>query len=247
MKLASFDLEICDELDFTGGTPPRISCAAIAMQNEPSDPVTYQYFQSSPERPDMTPDQVSELAARLLYLAANDYKIVTWNGVAFDIPTVAAFAKQKKELFNLSLHDHIDMMLLVSFQTGYRLGLDAALVGAGLESKLHEVTLTTGEVITDMSGAKAPELWKAGERQAVLDYLKVDVLQPLRLARNIEKTNVIYWTSKKNRPMAISSPLLTVSEAREKLPKPRDLSWLTEPIEREAYIQKHIINPSEKE
>lgn len=243
MKLASFDLEICDEIDFSGATVPRISCAAIATQNEPGGSIAYEFFQSSPDQDAMTPDQVTQLAARMIELANKEYIAVTWNGVAFDIPTVAHFASQKADLYKLSLYKHIDMMLLVSFQTGYRLGLDAALKGAGLESKLHEVTLTTGEVLTDMSGAKAPELWKAGERAAVLEYLKVDVRQPLRLARHIEKTNVIYWTSQKGRPMAIQTPLLTVRDAWHELPQPRDLSWLNDPIERDEHIAKHILNP----
>lgn len=244
MKLASFDIEICDEIDFNGGEIPRISCAALALQDSPDGEVTFEFFQSPPDDIAMSPEQVTAMASRLLELADLGYNIVTWNGVAFDIPTVAHFAEQKEKLYWMSWANHIDMMLLVSFQTGYRLGLDAALAGAGLESKLHNVTLSTGEALIDMSGAKAPELWRAGERQAVLDYLKVDVMQPLLLARNIAATNVIYWTSKKGRPMAIPTPLLTVAVAYKELPKPKDLSWLSDPIEREEYIKKYISHPA---
>ncbi|MBW1778844.1 MAG: hypothetical protein JRG88_11445 [Deltaproteobacteria bacterium] len=61
------------------------------------------------------------------------------------------------------------MTLYVTFTRGHFLGLQAALEGCGCAGKLKEVVLSTGEIITDMSGEKAPEFWKKGEREAVLE------------------------------------------------------------------------------
>lgn len=240
MKLASFDIEICDELEngtFDLAKPPRIACAALAIQAEDEEPKV-EFFQSQPDRPDMTGADVYRMWSRMCELVYDGYAILTWNGVAFDLPLVGAFLPLEyvRELHSISFDRHVDMMLLVSFQTGYRLGLDAALKGAMLETKLHHVTLKDGTEITDMSGAKAPELWRAGERQAVLDYLRVDVLAPLKLARHIEQTQRIRWTSKKGYPMGVSSPLLTVADAYRQLPVP----WMSAPIDRVEYIQKHL-------
>ncbi len=87
--------------------------------------------------------------------------------------------------------NHIDMMLLVTFAKGWFLGLQKALTGAGLEGKLKAVTLSDGSELTDMQGAKAPQLWADKEYDAVLAYLKEDVLQPLKLAEYIAETGSI--------------------------------------------------------
>jgi hypothetical protein len=245
MKLASFDIEICDELTPSpdGSVPayPRLSCAALAIQDTPEAEPCLEYFTSSANENAMTNEQVLGLLDTMLHLARHDYKFLTWNGVAFDMRLIAHFSGDQfaPDVYRLAWQDHIDMMLLVTFQTGYRLGLDAALLGAGLESKLHQVTLTTGEVITDMSGARAPALWCAGERQAVLDYLAVDVIQPLKLARRIEAERCLRWTSKKGRAMFINTDLLTVKDAYHTLPQ-MDCSWLPDPILRQPYINQYL-------
>ncbi len=243
MKLASFDIEISDNLSTPGEPtwPPRISCAALALSDAQDDVI---YYTSSPDSEHMTPGQVTEMLRDLHVYTANGYKILTWNGVAFDFQVVAANCEDvnaSKKALEIAYYNHIDMMLLVSFQVGYRLGLDAALLGAGLAGKKHEVRLSDGTLITDMSGAKAPELWRKGERSAVLEYLHDDVIQPLLLADDIDKRKSIYWTSKKGRPMAVGIPALyTVQEASTLLAEPADLSWLTDPIERTEYIQRYL-------
>ena len=244
MKLASFDIEISDTLSSPGEPtwPPHISCAAIAL-SDPDEADGVIFYSADPDSEYMTPAQVAAMVDNMAFYVSHGYKILTWNGVAFDFPVVAANCPgvSAYKALDIAYSSHIDMMLLVSFQTGYRLGLDAALLGAGLAGKKHSVTLKDGTPLTDMSGAKAPELWRAGERMAVLDYLHDDVTQPLLLAEYIEKRNVIYWTSKKGRPMAVSIPgLLTVEEAYYQLPEPADLSWLTDPIQREEYIRRFL-------
>lgn len=194
----------------------------------------------------MTTSQIHELIANLYNLKDAGYTFLTWNGVSFDFQVIAALAESEivaKDVLDICWHSHIDMMLLVTFQTGYRLSLDAALTGAGLSGKLHEVTLMDGTPIEDMSGARAPELWRAGERAAVLDYLKQDVIQPLQLENFIEANKSVRWRSQKGKPMCVDVPALyTVQEAYQHLPHPGYVGWMSDPIYREDYIKKYLPN-----
>lgn len=236
-KLASFDIEICDELNTSDPTfVPRISCAAVALSD--SEQLT---FWANPNAPDMTPEIVQQMFSDLLDLASRGYTILTWNGVAFDFKVVEHYAGvYAKQVQQMSWDAHVDMMLLVAFQKGHRLGLDAALRGHQLESKLHTVKLSDGTVINDMSGAKAPELWNRGERAAVFEYLAVDVRQPLKLAAQIEEQKRLCWISKAGKFNSVRTDLLTVKDAFALLPEPFDVSWMSDPIYRRAYIEKYL-------
>ncbi len=129
MKLASFDIEICDELNTSDPTfVPRISCAAVALSD--SEQLT---FWANPNAPDMTPEIVQQMFSDLLDLASRGYTILTWNGVAFDFKVVEHYAGvYAKQVQQMSWDAHVDMMLLVAFQKGHRLGLDAALKSANV-------------------------------------------------------------------------------------------------------------------
>lgn len=129
----------------------------------------------------------------------------------------------------------IDMMLLVTFVKGYFLGLDKALIGAGLESKTHTVILKNGETLSEMNGAMAPALWRAGETEAVLTYLKGDVIQPLKLIHAIEREHFIKWTTNSGKPGSVFVPkILTVQELFA-LPEP-DTSWMTKAPKRLDFV-----------
>ncbi len=237
MKLASFDLEICDELNNADPTfVPRISCAAVALSD--SEKIT---VWSNPDDISMTPELVQVMVTDLIELVEAGYTLLTWNGVAFDFKVVEHYAGEFAPLVRaMSWRNHIDMMLLVSFQKGHFLGLDTALAGHNIGSKLHQVTLSDGTVLTDMSGAKAPELWRRGERQAVLQYLTVDVQRPLELANDIHKVKHIEWTSKSGKPQFCTCDLYTVEQAFNTLPEPRDTSWMSNPIDRRKFINKYL-------
>jgi hypothetical protein len=130
--------------------------------------------------------------------------------------------------------NHIDMMLLVTFAKGWYLGLQKALEGPGLAGKLKTVELKDGTQIVDMAGAKAPQMWAAGEYDAVLAYLEQDVLQPLELAGDIAKTGSIRWLSNNGRPQTVNTDLKTVIECFS-IPEP-DTSWMSDPPTRDQFV-----------
>lgn len=236
MKLASFDLEIAKELIHDQPVENLgISCAALALdppltiQGEPL-PVLYWYAQ-----PQLNKERCQELVGALqMYTEGLGYKLLTWNGCGFDFKVLAQESGMYKECAELAMN-HIDMMLLVTFNKGHYLGLDKALAGAGLAGKKHNVILKDGSELNGMVGALAPKLWAEGETDAVLSYLKEDVLQPLQLAQWIYQNHRIIWQSRTGKFHSLSVPeLLTVKECFD-LPLP-DTSWMADAPKRENFV-----------
>ena len=230
MKLLSFDIEISKVIpDFSGDlfahAPLGISCAAVA-----SDSV--KFWQGVPQ---MSKAENQQMVRDLLAYKADGYTLVTWNGCGFDFRLLAEESGMLDECAELAI-DHVDLMLLVTFNKGWYLGLDKALNGAGIGSKVHEVTLKSGEILRDMNGGMAPQLWTDGEHEAVLTYLRGDVEQTLALAQSIEQTGEIRWLSGRGKPQSVAVPrLLTVRECFS-LPEP-DVSWMDNPPTREGFVK----------
>ena len=229
-KFASFDLEIAEDFSPDGDWNENygITCAAVARTDRPAQ----FWFERAPrmERP-----LAQRLVKDLQDFEADGYKIVTWNGCAFDFRVLSDVSGMKEECAELAMN-HIDMMLWVTFQKGYYLGLDAALKGMGIKGKKKVVTLSHGLEITDMSGAKAPELWAAEEYDAVLDYLLDDVLQPLELVTKIAEGGHLDWRSKRGNYMTVPVPKLYTVKECFSFAVP-DTSWMTNPPTRNGFVE----------
>jgi hypothetical protein len=236
MKLAAFDLEIASEFqeDEKGNIDKSklgITCAAIAYSDR--DKV---WFKSGIPR--LTKPESRELVSRLIQAHENGYRILTWNGCGFDFEVLAHESGMLEECGRLALN-HIDLMLMVTFTKGWYLGLQTALEGAGLDGKLKRVTLSDGSIIEAMDGSKAPALWASGEYDAVLAYLKQDVVQLLDLADAILANRGISWTSNNGNPMFVPfEGLLTVGQCFQ-IPEP-DTSWMKNPPTRLQFVQWFI-------
>lgn len=223
MKFMSFDLEIAKQLpegetDWNRHRPLGITCAAVAYDGGVE-------VYSSADREPMKPHALKWLIKRLDYATREDYTIVTWNGLQFDFDVLCeeAWTGWQKDCIRLAL-DHLDLMFLFFCHRGHFLGLDAAARGAGLPGKPEGI-----------SGAKAPELWAAGDFDTVLSYLRNDVLMTLALAQEIEKNGFYRWTSRAGKPNTLSiDQLLTVEEANQ-LPMP-DTAWMTDPYPRSRFF-----------
>lgn len=221
MKFMSFDLEIAKQLpegetDWKKHMPLGITCAALAYDN------TVETYCSS-DRDAMKPYTLQWLVNRLELAADGGYTIVGWNSLQFDFHVLSVESSWHGNCCRLAL-DHLDLMFLFFCHRGHFLGLDAAARGAGLPGKPEGI-----------SGAKAPELWAAGDYSTVESYLRNDVLMTLALAQDVERRGGIGWTSRAGKEQFCAIPeMLTVEEAN-KLPMP-DTAWMTDPYPRSRFF-----------
>lgn len=231
MKLASFDIEIAAVLpqgltDWAEHPDLGISCAAVAFD----DREEVRMWSGVPR---LDRGACRRMAQELIELSDAGYRIATWNGCGFDFRLVAQESGMVMEMASLAM-EHFDLMLMVTFARGHYLGLQKALEGAGMAGKLKRVQLSDGRWIEDMEGSQAPILWKQGEQEAVLAYLRQDVLQQLALAQWIQDHGEIRWMSSAGNPQSVSfERLLTVRECMA-LPEP-DTSWMSDPPSRAQF------------
>ncbi|PKO20631.1 MAG: hypothetical protein CVU38_19100, partial [Chloroflexi bacterium HGW-Chloroflexi-1] len=232
MKLAAFDLEIAKQAPADAGdlrrfAPLGITCAAVAP-GATAELTVWQGF------PQLTRLECQGMVRELQALVQSGYTLVTWNGCAFDFWVLAQESGMLKECGELALN-HVDLMLMVTFTKGYYLGLDRALQGAGLKGKVKAVTLKDGTRISDMSGLRAPELWAAGELEAVLEYLRGDASQLLELAELAQRKKALTWRSNRGMPQSISVKRLLPVTACFDIPEP-DVSWMDNPPTRQQFV-----------
>jgi hypothetical protein len=232
MKFAAFDLEITKILpentyNLMDHAPLGISCAAAALSDR-AEPIIWQGV------PGMDRAQCQAMVAELGELVAAGYQLVTWNGCAFDFQVLAQESGMVGECGALALN-HVDLMLLATFTKGYFLGLDKVLQGAGIKGKVKQVQLKDGSVMRDMGGGKAPELWAQGEHEAVLTYLRGDVLGLLELVEVVQRKKRMNWKSNRGNPQNIRVPKLLTVKACFSIPEP-DVSWMSNPPRRKQFV-----------
>ncbi|MCI0476785.1 MAG: ribonuclease H-like domain-containing protein [Anaerolineales bacterium] len=231
MKLATFDLEVAKDFDgdWSKSAPLGITCAALAL----SDAGEPRYFHASPQ---LSREQCRELVAELQRVTREGYTLVTWNGTAFDFAVLAQESEMPRECAELALA-HVDLMAIVTFKRGHFLSLQKALEGAGISGKKKEVLLKDGSRLDGMSGKLAPQLWARGEFDAVLSYLREDVMPLLELARIVSETKTIRWTSGKGYPQTLRVERLWSVRECFAFPLP-DTAWMNaDPPQREKLIE----------
>lgn len=237
MNFLSYDIELYNDLDeekknFSELIP---SIAATCTNKEDLD---YYY-----DIPFMSKGMAKKLVLDMIDYLKEGIPPFTWNGVSFDFPLLAQHSGMIEECAELALNG-VDGMLLVTFNKGFFLGLDAALMGAGLETKTHSVTLNNGMVFSEMSGKLAPQMWRDGEYEAVKTYLAGDVFRPLELIYAIERNYGIRWISKTGKPNFLMTKLTPVKDLF-RLPLP-DCSWMSvKPKPRSEFVEwipKEILN-----
>lgn len=223
----SFDIEIFNELPEGKDFPdlkeiiPSVGAFCTDVEN-----VSYYW-----DKPYMTKETCQKMVKDIQQKVSEGYYLFGWNILNFDLPIIAYYSGMMEEVGKLAI-SAIDPMFMIVCIKGHFLGLDIALAGHRIESKLHTVSLNDGSSF-EMNGSKAPLLFRNGEYQAVLDYLKYDVIQPYKLAFSIEEKGGIRWTSKSGKNQFVSSKLLTVKECLS-IEKP-DTSWMSNAPIRENF------------
>ncbi len=227
-KFLAWDIEIFNEIpegttDWKALMPLGISCAATLLSDEPEPKLWHAADKSRPMNPDELGDLVNYLACHSVGMLA-DYTIVTHNGTSFDWHVLAMESQLVAECKDLAMNS-IDSMFHFFCIKGYPIGLDAVAKGCGLPGK------TEG-----MDGAKAPQMWQAGEYDKVLEYVGQDVITTLKVAQTVERQRGFSWTAKSGRTNFVHIPgWRTVAEALT-LPEP-DTSWMSDPWPRSMFTE----------
>lgn len=224
-KLAFFDLEI-GNYPLADGIwemwPFSISVGAVAYSNR--EDVTLWYDKNEDGLPAPTWSYYS--TTRFLYyladLAAGGYKLFGWNSTGFDWQLLARLVPEHHDnIVELCKYSY-DPCFQVLCQRGYPVGLNAAAKVLGLQEK-------------ELEGAKAPTLWTAGLYKDVLDYVTGDVLRLKGVVESIAKHRGLRWKTDKGVAFEQFKKFHTVAECLQ-LPQ-ADVSWMTEPIQREESIK----------
>ena len=241
MPLLAFDMEIATPVEGDAdllATRPGIACAAFIREGDTRPLVLFDPAKTPDLFVSATKALTQEGATRILdeLMAADDRgdRILTWNGAGFDFQLLADETGRQADCAHLARHS-IDMMFQILCERGHPLALDTALAGMGLPSKIHTVTLADGRVV-EVDGRLAPNLWQAGEHEAVMIYCGGDVAGTLALALACRKQRRLSWVSRAGRTnhMPLANGWLTV-EACLALPKP-DTSWMTNPMRPEDVV-----------
>lgn len=231
----SYDIELYDDLPAENPDLKIIKPSTAAICTNLED---CRFFDDDPYIKKETAQRLVEV---MLDYYDNGIIPLGWNTLSFDFQLLGYYSGLVEQCGKLALNS-VDMMFLVVCHKGYFLSLNKALAGANIESKLHEVSLNDNTTFASMDGSKAPLLWRNKEFSAVRSYLRVDVEQPLKLARHTESTGFIRWTSNSGKANSLKTDMLTVKEAL-KLPLP-DTSWMKAVKPREEFynwIPKNIL------
>ena len=226
-KYCGFDIETAKILpdnfgDLHDHRPLGISCAAFWCEDEEQAEVFYSKDSDGNAAEKMSIEDLSIFIDRLIEKNKQGYDIVTHNGLGFDFDILAEESGRDDDCRQLALN-HIDMMFHFFCGKGFVIGLNAAAKSIGISKP------------ADVDGSVAPQLWKQGDYQTVLDYVAQDCRLTLDVALTSEKNKKITWITRKGSTAYFSIPngWLSVKEAME-LPLP-DTSWMDNAWERSKF------------
>ena len=214
----AFDIETAKILPDNFGSlfdhrPLGINCAATWCSDKPTADTFHSRNEDGSPAAHMTEKDLTTFVGHLKSKVDAGYTIVTHNGLGFDFDILAEESGQVDDCRHLAL-GHIDMMFHFFCGKGFAIGLNAAAQAIGAIKPAN------------VDGSVAPQLWRDGHYQTVLDYVAQDCRLTLDVAEASEKAKRISWITKKGSKSALELPdgWLTVQESLE-LPLP-DTSWM---------------------
>lgn len=226
-KYCGFDIETAKILpedfgDLHDHRPLGISCVALWDEDKDQAEVYYSKDSHGNAAGKMSIDDLSKFVDILLEKTKQGYTLVTHNGLGFDFDILAEESGRFDDCRDLAL-DHIDMMFHFFCGKGFPIGLNAAAKSIGISKP------------ADIDGAVAPQLWKDGQYQQVLDYVSQDCRLTLDIAKASAENKKITWLTKKGSTAYFSLPngWLSVKESMH-LPLP-DTSWMDNAWERSKF------------
>ncbi|GJL53336.1 MAG: hypothetical protein NPIRA02_04680 [Nitrospirales bacterium] len=226
-KYLAFDIETAKILpedfgELLAHRPLGICCAATWASQEDAPQLFYSQQPDGTPAAQMNQQDLSAFVDFLLDQAQNGYSILTLNGLGFDFDVLAEESTRWDDCRYLA-RTHVDILFHIFCEKGFGVGLNAAAKAMGL-SKPENV-----------DGSVAPQLWKDGDYQRVLDYVAQDCRLTLDIAETSEKNKAFQWITRKGTTgyVDIPSGWQSVEEAMTK-PLP-DTSWMDKPWPRSKF------------
>ncbi len=228
-RYLAFDIETAkdvpgEDFNWRPHRPLGIACAATLASDSDTPRLWYGKTSTGEPAAKMSKEEAAEFLRFLCKSAAEGYRILSWNGLGFDLDVLAEESGAMGDCQRLAI-DHVDMMFHLVCCLGYPVGLAKAAQGMGLPGKPE-----------GMSGVKAPVMWAEGRHQEVLDYVSQDVRIAIQLALAVEQRRRFQWITAKMLPKSIpmAGGWLSVKEAM-KLPEP-DTSWMRSRMTRRDFM-----------
>ena len=220
-KYLAFDIEIAKVLpadvdDLKAYRPLGISCAALLAEDEDQPHLWYSSNPDGSPASKMCRQNLRELVDYLKRQVANGYTILTWNGLSFDFDILAEESGQLADCQQLAV-DHVDMMFHVYCVKGFPVALDAA-----------AKAISSGGKPTGIDATMAPQLWAAGDTDAVLNYVANDCKITLDVAKISEKRKHFTWITRRGTEsdVHLSAGRWKIVQDVIRLPEP-DTSWMS--------------------
>lgn len=171
--------------------------------------------------PNMSQAKAQEFLGYLELMQRQGHAIVAWNGLSFDLRWIAHVAGDLGAARRIAMKMYDPMFQFFKLK-GYPIGLGKVGEGFGIEMKKL------------MSGADAPKQWKAGNHQAVCDYVVGDTRLTAQIVAEIERQGFVRWITARGKASAERMPKLRTVEDCLNDPMP-DQSWMDEPIQEERF------------
>lgn len=170
-KVVAFDIEIINDVKppYSWDRPEELGIG-VACTYSPED--GYKDWFGGGSVPEW---DAEDIVALISYLLKAD-RILTWNGLRFDFGVLNGYisnAKQAQEQMIPLAHQlyhgkHTDLMLDAQDSCGHRVSLGS-------------VTEALFDDKKQMDGAKAPSMWRNGQRLEVIQYCRDDVLKTFKV------------------------------------------------------------------
>ncbi len=148
--------------------------------------------------------------------------LVAWNGLSFDLKWIGHIAGDIPKAAKVARR-MCDPMFQFFMTKGFPVSLESVARGMGLTCRKL------------MDGADAPVQWRAGNHQAVCDYVLGDTRMTVEIVLAIARQREIAWRTQKGTRSSIPiSRLRTVEECLDD-PMP-DQSWMSQPIPKHKFV-----------
>jgi hypothetical protein len=228
MKLLSFDIEISDVFalgkheDIEKYAPFHISVAATAI-HDGEERVWYSKDDEGRPTMNLTQQRAHELLEYLDEMQHMGFMVCAWNGLNFDLKWIGHQADNMSLAARIALKS-FDPMFQFFNQAGFPVGLGKVAEGMGIpQEKL-------------MDGADAPNQWRAGKYQEIMDYCLGDCQMTNLIVSSIQKTRQIRWVTARGSISSKPMPRLKSVEEVIQDPEP-DQSWLDTPMPKSKFYK----------